>query len=118
METSTKQMPTDSRHAELAYEAIAPVYDDFTAHHDYRLWVSTLLELGAANGLRGDTVLDVACGTGKSFIPMLEHGWKVTACDISASMVEMARAEAGAQVRIGGADMSGLPRYRNVDLCA
>jgi SAM-dependent methyltransferase len=118
METSTRQMPTDSRHAELAYEAIAPVYDDFTAHHDYRLWVSTLLELGAANGLRGDTVLDVACGTGKSFIPMLEHGWKVTACDISASMVEMARAKAGDQVRIEVADMRELPVYGSFDLVA
>src|ERR1700754_1011690 len=97
METPTRPLPGDSRHAQLAYEASAPVYDDFPAHHNYRLWVGTLLELGAANGLRGDTVLDVACGTGKSFIPMLEHGWKVTACDISASMVEMARAKAGSQ---------------------
>jgi SAM-dependent methyltransferase len=109
-------MPADSRHAELAYEAIAPVYDDFTAHHDYRLWVSMLLELGAANGLRGDTVLDVACGTGKSFIPMLEQGWKVTACDISASMVEMARAKAGPDVRLEVADMRELPVYGSFDL--
>jgi SAM-dependent methyltransferase len=116
METSTRQMPADSRHAEHAYEAIAPVYDDFTAHHDYRLWVTTLLELGAASGLQGDTVLDVACGTGKSFIPMLEHGWKVTACDISASMVEMARAKAGPEVRLEVADMRALPVYGSFDL--
>ncbi len=117
METSTKPMPGDSRHAEFAYDAIAPVYDDFTAHHNYRLWVSTLLELGAANGLQGDTVLDVACGTGKSFIPMLEYGWKVTACDISPSMVEMARAKAGDQVaRIEVADMRELPVYGSFDL--
>ena len=116
METPTRQMPADSRHAELAYEAIAPVYDDFTAHHDYRLWVSTLLELGAANELRGDTALDVACGTGKSFIPMLEQGWKVTACDISASMVEMARAKAGPDVRLEVADMRELPVYGSFDL--
>jgi SAM-dependent methyltransferase len=116
METSTTQMPGDSRHAEAAYEAIAPVYDDFTAHHDYRLWISTLLELGAAHGLQGDTVLDVACGTGKSFIPMIEQGWKVTACDISASMVELARAKAGPEVRIEVADMRELPVYGSFDL--
>lgn len=116
MEPPTRQMPADSRHAELAYEAIAPVYDDFTAHHNYRLWVGALLELGAANGLRGDTVLDVACGTGKSFIPMLEQGWKVTACDISASMVEMARAKAGPDVRLEVADMRKLPVYGSFDL--
>jgi SAM-dependent methyltransferase len=116
MESFTKQMPGDSRHAELAYEAIAPVYDDFTAHHNYRLWVTTLLKLGAAYGLQGDTVLDVACGTGKSFIPMQEHGWKVTACDISASMVEIARAKAGPEVRLEVADMRELPVYGSFDL--
>jgi SAM-dependent methyltransferase len=118
METSTKQMSGNSRHAELAYEAIAPVYDDFTAHHDYRLWVTNLLELGAANGLQGDTVLDVACGTGKSFLPMLEQGWKVTACDISPSMAELARAKAGGGVRIEVADMRELPVYGSFDLVA
>src|SRR6195952_5295908 len=116
METSTEPMPSDSRHAEHAYEAIAPVYDDFTAHHDYRLWIGTLLKLCEAHGLQGDTVLDVACGTGKSFIPMLERGWKVTACDISSSMVEMARAKSGDGVRIEVADMRELPVYGSFDL--
>ena len=40
------------RHAEVAYEAIAPVYDDFTAHHNYEAWIAMLLELAAENGLR------------------------------------------------------------------
>ncbi len=44
------------RHAEVAYESIAPVYDEFTAHHDYESWIAMLLELAAENGLRkGDT---------------------------------------------------------------
>jgi SAM-dependent methyltransferase len=110
----TEQVET--LHAEAAYDAIAPVYDDFTAHHDYRAWISTLLKLGAANGLRGETALDIACGTGKSTIPLLEHGWKVTACDISASMAEMARAKIGDGVRIEVADMRELPVYGSFDL--
>jgi SAM-dependent methyltransferase len=116
MNTSTAPSHPADRHAEVAYEAIAPVYDDFTAHHNYRAWVSALLELGAAHGLRGDTALDVACGTGKSFIPLLEHGWKVTACDISPSMVELARAKAGGKVRLEVADMRELPVYGSFDL--
>ena len=118
MEISTSDKPTQGaeRHAEVAYEAIAPVYDDFTAHHDYRLWVGMLLELGAAHGLHGDTVLDVACGTGKSFLPMIEHGWKVTACDLSPSMAELARAKAGPDVPIEIADMRELPVYGSFDL--
>ena len=40
--------------AELAYEAIAPVYDDFTAHHDYELWLGNLLpELERPRPARG-----------------------------------------------------------------
>lgn len=116
MEISTRQKPGDTLHAETAYEAIAPVYDDFTSHHDYRLWVGKLLEVGEAHGLRGDTVLDVACGTGKSFLPLLEKGWKVTACDLSPSMAELARAKAGSAVRIEIADMRTLPVYGSFDL--
>lgn len=116
MELSTQPTPGADRHAEVAYDAIAPVYDDFTAHHDYRAWIGTLLRLGAAHGLRGDTALDVACGTGKSFLPMLEQGWTVLACDISPAMVELARAKVGDTVRIEVADMRELPRYGSFDL--
>jgi SAM-dependent methyltransferase len=116
METSITPPQGTERHAELAYEAIAPVYDDFTAHHDYQLWVGMLLGLGEASGLRGDTVLDVACGTGKSFLPLLDRGWQVTACDISSSMVELARTKVGGEVRIEIADMRELPVYGSFDL--
>jgi SAM-dependent methyltransferase len=104
------------RHAEVAYEQIAPVYDDFTAHHNYPEWIDALLKLGAAHGLRGDAVLDVGCGTGKGFMPLVELGWKVTAADISPSMVELARTKAGPAVRIEVADMRELPLYGSFDL--
>jgi SAM-dependent methyltransferase len=116
MDYSMQSMAGGARHAEVAYEQIAAVYDDFTAHHDYRVWIDALLALGNAHGLRGDTVLDVGCGTGKSFMPLLELGWKVTAADISASMVELARAKAGPAVRIEVADMRELPVYGSFDL--
>jgi ubiquinone/menaquinone biosynthesis C-methylase UbiE len=104
------------RGAEIAYEAIAPVYDDFTAHHDYELWLGGLLPELQRHGLRGERLLDVACGTGKSFIPMLERGWKVTACDISTRMVELARAKVGPEVELSVADMRELPTFGEFDL--
>jgi SAM-dependent methyltransferase len=104
------------RGAEIAYEAIAPYYDDFTAHHDYELWLGGLLPELQRLGLKGDRLLDVACGTGKSFIPMLERGWKVTASDISAAMVELARAKVGDQVDLSVADMRDLPDFGEFDL--
>jgi SAM-dependent methyltransferase len=116
MEISMQSAQGADRHAEVAYEAIAPVYDDFTAHHNYREWIGMLLELGEAHGLRGDTALDVACGSGKSFMQLLDRGWKVTASDISPSMVELARAKAGDRARIEVADMRVLPVRGSFDL--
>jgi SAM-dependent methyltransferase len=104
------------RDAEIAYQAIAPVYDDFTAHHDYELWLGNLLPELERLGLRGKRLLDVACGTGKSFIPMLERGWKVTASDISPAMVELARAKVGDAVDLSVADMRDLPDFGHFDL--
>jgi SAM-dependent methyltransferase len=105
-----------SQWAERAYEAIAPVYDDFTAHHDYELWLGNLLPKLRRHGLRGRRLLDVGCGTGKSFLPMLKRGWEVTACDISPSMLELARAKAGDAARLSVADMRKLPVFGEFDL--
>lgn len=105
-----------SRWAEIAYEAIAPVYDDFTAHHDYDLWLGELLPKLERHGVSGRRLLDVGCGTGKSFIPMLEQGWEVTACDISASMVEIARGKVGERAELHVADMRELPVFGEFDV--
>ena len=102
--------------AEIAYEAIAPVYDDFTSHHDYELWLGMLLPQLERHGLGGRRLLDIGCGTGKSFLPMLERGWEVTACDISASMVDLAREKAGDAAKLSVADMRELPAFGEFDL--
>jgi SAM-dependent methyltransferase len=115
MKTKAAVQP-GSQLAEQAYEALAPVYDDFTAHHDYGLWLGNLLPELRRHGLRGHRLLDVACGTGKSFLPMLERGWEVTACDISPSMLELARAKVGDAVQFSVADMRELPVFGEFDL--
>ncbi len=106
------------RHAEVAYESIAPVYDQFTAHHDYESRIAMLLELAAENGLRkgASRVLDVACGTGKSFRPLLDRGWEVTGCDISASMVALAREKSGDRVPVEVVDMREMPVLGSFDI--
>jgi SAM-dependent methyltransferase len=102
--------------AESTYEAMAPVYDDFTAHHDYVGWIADLLAILEPHGLTGRRLLDVACGTGKSFEQMLPRGWQVAACDISAAMVERARGRADESVELAVADMLELPRFGEFDL--
>jgi len=102
--------------AERTYEAMAPVYDDFTAHHDYEGWLADLLTALELRGLKGRRLLDVGCGTGKSFMPMLPRGWEVTGCDISPAMLGLAREKAGEAVRLEVADMLELPRFGEFDL--
>lgn len=109
---------TDARgdRARRTYEAMAPVYDDFTAHHDYESWLSDLLAVLERSGLTGTRLLDVACGTGKSFLPMLPRGWQVTASDISPAMLALAREKADDSVELAVADMLELPRFGEFDL--
>jgi SAM-dependent methyltransferase len=102
--------------AKAAYEAIAPVYDDFTAHHDYELWLGNLLPELRRHGLSGNRLLDVGCGTGKSFLPMLARGWEVTGCDISESMLEVARTKTAGSVPLSVDDMRELPVFGEFDL--
>lgn len=76
------------------YEAFAPFYDAFTAGSNYGRWTEHVLELAGPLGLRGRTLLDLACGTGKSFLPFLERGFEVTGCDLSGAMLAEAARKA------------------------
>jgi SAM-dependent methyltransferase len=95
----------------LAYERLAPVYDDFTDGYDHDAWVRRLEQIARNHGADGRRALDVACGTGKSFAPLLERGYDVWACDISPAMAERARRCAGIDPeRVLVADMRELPQ--------
>jgi SAM-dependent methyltransferase len=107
---------TGGEWAQRTYDAMAPVYDDFTAHHEYDLWIADLLKLLERHGLQGKRLLDVGCGTGKSFLEMLPRGWEVTACDISPAMLERAREKVGDRVQLAVADMLELPEFGEFDL--
>jgi SAM-dependent methyltransferase len=107
---------TDTQHARETYDAFAPHYDLFTAHHDYEAWTATLEQLAQRHGLRGRRLLDVACGTGKSFLPMLARGYEVTACDISPAMVARAAHKASGRAQVGVCDMRELPTLGRFDL--
>lgn len=109
-------MSSASAAAANAYDALADAYDELTASYDHETWLTHLVAVAERHGLRGRRLLDVACGTGKSFAPMLERGYRVTACDVSAGMLAQARARAGSNVRLERADMCALPALGRFDL--
>src|ERR1700754_1364649 len=106
----------EADHARRTYEAFAPYYDLFTSHHRYDEWTATLEQCARAAGLRGNRLLDVACGTGKSFLPFLPRGYEVTACDLSPAMLALAAEKAGGRARVLEADMRALPVLGSFDL--
>jgi SAM-dependent methyltransferase len=99
-----------------AYDRLAPHYDAFTDGYAYEDWLSALERLAFEHGLSGKRLLDVACGTGKSFMPMLARGYEVVACDLSPGMVEVARSKAGGLAEVLIADMRDLPKVGAFDL--
>jgi SAM-dependent methyltransferase len=68
-------------------------------------------------GATGPRVLDIACGTGRSFAPLLGQGYEISACDISLGMLSVARRrfDLGAR-RVFVADMRDLPECGPFDL--
>ena len=102
--------------APAVYDAVAPGYDLLTEGYEYERWIAALERLARAYGLAGTRLLDVACGTGKSFLPFLERGYEVTAADISAAMVAIAARKAGGRARCAVADMAALPVLGAFDL--
>jgi SAM-dependent methyltransferase len=111
-------LPQSSRAnpALAAYEALAPFYDRFTADSKYEPVLDALETWARAQGLRGKRLLDVACGTGKSFEPLLARGYRVSACDLSPSMVAEASRKWAGEADIVVADMRDLPWRGEFDL--
>lgn len=103
--------------AREAYERLAPVYDRFTEGYDHATWLGELEALALEHGLSGRRLLDLACGTGKSFLPLLERGYRVSACDLSPAMVALAAEKVGGcDVDLFVADLCDLPEAGPADL--
>jgi SAM-dependent methyltransferase len=99
-----------------AYDVLAPGYETMTAHHRYDEWTELLEGLAIEAGLQGRRLLDVACGTGKSFEPFLRRGYSVRACDLSPAMAALARERAGGRAEVEVHDMVRLPVLGSFDL--
>jgi SAM-dependent methyltransferase len=96
--------------AREAYDRYAAVYDETNAQNNYEMWLGeALLPELEKHGLRKDWALDVGCGTGRAFDPLLDRGWRVVGCDVSSGMLAEAQRKFGERVRVFEADARSLP---------
>jgi SAM-dependent methyltransferase len=117
MPASTRLDYVEGASALDAYESFAPIYNAFNHQNNYEIWLGQVLlpEL-ERHGLKRNRVLDVGCGTGRAFAPLLRRGWRVRGCDLSPSMLERAHQEGGGKVELDVADMRELPIYGKFEL--
>lgn len=101
---------------EAQYDALAPTYDLLTAAYDYDRWIGALLRWAGEHGLEGRRALDVACGTGKSFVPLIEAGFDVVGCDESRGMLAVAATRVPDPRAVQRHDMRVLPVLGSFDL--
>lgn len=111
----TEQWSADDT-ARKAYDAFAAAYDDFVGDYMYERWTARLLAKAVEAGAEGNRLLDIGCGTGLSLISMVDRGWQVTGCDISPSMLEVARSRMDDRAELVVADVRELPVLGEFDL--
>lgn len=71
---------------------MASIYDDFNEGNNYEVWLGeVLLPQLIDRGLLFGRVLDIGCGTGRAFGPLLARGWEVFGVEPSAEMRRVAR---------------------------
>ena len=85
-----------------AFDTIANEYDksftDTAVGRSMRERVWALLSQAVTGSHRVTTVLELNCGTGEDALWLARQGWRVLATDVSAEMVDVARAKAAAQL--------------------
>lgn len=112
---STPQ-PAAADDARGAYDALASAYDVLAADYAHDRWIDEIQTLIARHDVAIGTAFDVGCGTGLSFLPLIQRGWTVTACDISPRMADIARQAAGDRADVMVRDMRELGEVGAFDL--
>lgn len=96
--------------AKHAYDCYAPIYDKANAQNDYEKWLGEgILPELERHGLRKGWVLEVGCGSGRAFDPLLDRGWKIVGCDVSTGMLSEAQRNYGTRVQLQELDARSVP---------
>lgn len=100
------------------YNCFAFCYDELTENVDYKVRSDYISGFFNEYGiLPGDTVLDLACGTGTMSVLMKNKGYKVIGIDLSGEMLSYADNKAGGEITLLKAEMQNFKLSEPVNAC-
>ncbi|ALV20709.1 MULTISPECIES: class I SAM-dependent DNA methyltransferase [Carnobacterium] len=100
----------------MSYQTFAQVYDAIMDDTLYERWAS-FVDRQLQN--KGQSVLELACGTGALAVTLKKHGYDVTGLDLSANMLSLASERAfseGVQLPLIEGDMLDLSEIGQYDV--
>ncbi len=104
-----------------SYQSLAGCYDEFTTDVDYPTWADYVEKHFRRRGLPGNTVLDLACGTGSLTVELARRGYEMIGVDLSPEMLaeaaEKNRGAAPIEPIFLCQSMDKLDLYGTIDAC-
>lgn len=105
-----------------SYEEFAYIYDTLMDDFDYPSWAKYIKEIINRENNTGNTILEMACGTGSLTGELLKLGYKVDGFDLSSDMLTIARDKLKnhKDYRLFNLDMTdfSMDKNYNVIICA
>lgn len=104
------------------YDKLADIYDYLVQSVDYDDWTRYIEEVIERFDVTGKVIVDLACGTGNTTIPLAAKGYTLYGVDLAPAMLDKAREKAKAQnlqVKFLQQDMRELaiPEQANIITC-
>lgn len=101
------------------YSGLSSIYDYLVSGVDFDGWIDYAELLLKHFGLQARSIVDIACGTGKTTIPFAKRGYKAFGVDISGDMIALARNQAAVEkinITFSKQDMRDFSLTEKVDL--
>ncbi|OAT83502.1 class I SAM-dependent DNA methyltransferase [Desulfotomaculum copahuensis] len=77
------------------YAGLAKIYDYLVAGVDFEGWIDYLEQILRCFNHTPDKILDLACGTGNTTLPLVKRGYRAAGLDVAPEMLQIARQKAG-----------------------
>lgn len=73
------------------YTMLAEVYDAMMSHVDYKRWAKYVRNILKRENCRDGLLFDLGCGTGEFLKRMRKYNYRLSGCDASFEMIDIAR---------------------------